>query len=355
MSTQKWTPTPAQRRVIEQLKEESEREESLAQFARDFLTFTDSKLSKIFNVLLGVPSYFDDIKDPEGLMLDLADVVKKLPRMRLERQEAKDDCILTLSYFDAMAVGVRECKNKTSPERVLKYISPTGGGKTYLRKFLMSEFKNELAPAAVECREVWRPTDPKMRHRCKRVVLMDICSGLKMRLSKDVRENDVPAIEDELVSYCARNRRLLFFDEAEFFSAYSLNLLKLLLNQTRLIAVIACTPRAHKKWNLYYADEADQIARRTHSIVTVDEIETGDAALFFPRDQFDNPKASLEFIAQEAARFGHFSLIARIAKLMKRTTGAERQEVQDKVAKAQKEMGIQRTAAKSNEERKGWD
>jgi len=137
-----------------------------------------------------------------------------------------------------------------------------------------------------------------------------------------------------------RNRPcVLFFDEGEFFSTYVLNLLKTLLNKTQLIAVIACTPRAHAKWNTYYADEADQIARRTHSVVKVLQVPVADAEMFFPEDQFDNRAKALELIISAANYFGHYSLVARIAELLKKTKGAEKKEVERAIEDARVQMG----------------
>ena len=106
----------------------------------------------------------------------------------------------------------------------------------------------------------------------------------------------MPAIEDKLIANLIATKRVLFFDEGEFFSTYVLNLLKTLLNKTQLIAVIACTPRAHAKWNMYYPDEADQIARRTHAVVQVSSISVEDADMFFPEGQFEERKPAVGLI-----------------------------------------------------------
>lgn len=356
----KWTPTPVQREVLLGLKVESEKFESpatkpnVAEFIRDFSPpVSASVFSKIMNALddTAAKSYFDEIKKPDALMADLAEWLEKIPGMRLEGETAKKNQLHKLSKFRAVAVGVRECKSETGPERIIKYISPTGGSKTSLRRWLMLEFKNELSPAFVESREAWRPATRDLRQRAKLVVLQDIASALGFRFTARVSRNDVAEIEDELIKFCTEKKRLLFIDEAEFFSAYALNLIKLLLNKSRLIVVIACTPRAHARWNSYYPDEADQISRRTKAVVSVSEDDLKgdalkttikDAELFFPKNQFAEAEASLTHIVTQAWTFGHYSTINRVARELEKHSGAEKAQVENAVTTALKQMAKER-------------
>lgn len=339
--SEKWKPNDQEREILEELKRESEKGGNVAEFCRDFAPFSPSKFSKIMDVLDDKcpRSYFDDIRKPAALMAQLEEWLGKLNRMRLEKEQAKENPIYRLSTFRAVLVSVRQCKNKTSPERITKYIAPTGASKTYLRLFLQEELKNELRVCAVECRESWKPTTRDNRTRAKNTALMDIVKAIGMRLDEEVRVKGLPAIEDALITYCITNKLVLFFDEAEFFSNYTLNLLKTLLNKTRLLAVIACTPRAHAKWNSYYPDEADQIARRTHAVVQVSTVTRDDAALFFPDKQFDDSYDGAGYIAKEASYFGHYSLIQRVADILEKTTRAEKKEVHDAMEKARIQMG----------------
>lgn len=344
MEKSKWTPTPAQRSILDELNRESNRDGNVTQFCKDFAPFTHSKFSKIMDAIDPdrPKSYFDDIKKPDDLMEELEEWLDKLPKIRLEKERTKDLPLYKLSTFRAVAVSIRQCKNKSTPERITKYISPTGGSKTSLCRFLMEEFKSELAPAHVECRESWRPASRDTRARAKRTALTDICGALKVRVAGGIEHASLDEIEDRLMTFCTDTARLLFFDEGEFFSDYVLNLVKMLLNQTRLVVVIACTPRAHRKWNNYYADEADQIARRTHSIVQVSTVPVADAALFFDDGKFvaSEREQALGMISKEASHFGHYSLIARVANILDRTTGkADMEEVSAALLKAQTQMG----------------
>ena len=356
----KCTPTPAQREVLLGLKAESEKFESpatkpnVAEFIRDFSPpVSASVFSKIMNAVddTAAKSYFDEIKKPDALMADLAEWLEKIPRLRLEGETARKSSLHKLSKFRAVAVGVRECKTETGPERIVKYIAPTGGSKTSLRRWLMLEFKNELSPAFVESRNEWRPATRDLRHRAKLVVLQDIAAALGFRFTERVSRQDVAQIEDELIRFCTEKKRLLFIDEAEFFSAYALNLVKLLLNKSRLIIVIACTPRAHAKWNSYYPDEADQISRRTKTVVAISEDDLkgdalkntiADASLFFPKNQFADEAGALTYIVGQAWMFGHYSTINRVARELEKHSGAEKDQVEKAVTTALKQMAKER-------------
>ncbi|HXI70280.1 MAG TPA: hypothetical protein VNN22_07980 [Verrucomicrobiae bacterium] len=347
----KWMPSDAQRAVLVGLQEESVKEASVTAFCKDYLTFTDGKFSKIMNVLddKAAKSYFDEIKDRDGLMADLEEALSKIPRLRMEKENIAQKGQHKLSKFRAVAVAVRECKNVTSPERINKYIAPTGGAKTSLRRYLAGEFRNEMTFHAVESRETWRPATRDQRQRSKITVLRDFCAAFGMRnvdWSKGIAN-----VEDQIIAFNVSARRVMFIDEAEFFSAYVLNLIKLLTNKSRLIFVIACTPRAHAKWNSWYPDEADQISRRTNAVISVsaDDLNADnlpatikDAEMFFPKGQFRDAKASLEYIVEQAWAFGHYSTIARVAKILEKSNDAERAEVEKAVAGALKQMAKER-------------
>jgi energy-coupling factor transporter ATP-binding protein EcfA2 len=336
--------------VLLALKQEAQPNE--AQFARTFTSYSESMFSKILAAVDPErnKSYFDEIKTDEAresLLDDLAELLKKLPSLRLENERVGNLKLRAITPFAAVAKAVRGCKNKTSPERLVKAIGPTGAGKTTLRNYLEVALRGELKMAAVESRDAWRPADPRYRQRCKVVVLRDLFEAFGLKVNPEWSHSDVPTMEDDLIDFLTKNRRVLFIDEAEFFSAYALNLLKLLLNKTRVIIVLACTPRAHAKWNTWYPDEADQISRRTDAIVALDKLAPADVGLFFDKTAFANREASLEYLAVEASRFGHLSLIARTARLLEKYPEAEKAQVAQCLEAALRQMAKQRTTGEA--------
>lgn len=343
----KWIPSDRERSILEKLAAAAA--PNAAEFARTFTNYSESMLSKILAAIdpERTRSYFDEIKTAEaraGLMEDLEELLAKLPALRLENERVGNLKLRAIEPFLAVAKAVRGCRNKLSPERLVKVIGPTGAGKTTLRNYLAVEFRGELKMAAVESRDAWRPASQNFRQRCKLVVLVDLCNALGISAGEYNRCGAVPELEDLLIEFLTVHRRLLFIDEGEFFSSYALNLLKLLLNKTRVIIVLACTPRAHAKWNTWYADEADQISRRTDAVVSLEVLAPKDVDLFFEPDAFADRTACLEYLATQGSRFGHFSLIARTARLLEKYPHAEARQVQACLDKALRQMNKQRAA-----------
>lgn len=342
----KWKPTDRQRQVLIKLKEASQPNESA--FARDFTVYSESAWSQIMAAIDAdrPRSYFDSLRTDaarNSLMEDLEDLLARLPRLKSQREKFQRQDIHPIKPFLAVKKAILQCKGKTGPERIIKVIASTGGAKSTMLQWLQEEFRGEMQVAMVECRPSWRPASSEHRFRTSVNIIQDIYGAMGMRLTKIRLREGLVAQEDALIERFNDRWTVLFIDEAENFGKYALDTIKLFLNRSgKLIVVIACTPRAHDKWNLYYPDEADQIARRTHAVISTDEIEADDVALFFAEDQFAQADQALTYIAAEASRFGHFSLVCRVREILQRSTRAARAQVEDAVARALKQMAKQR-------------
>lgn len=323
MSEGKWKPNEEQAEVIRALLAEQDKEKSASDFARKFLPFSGEKWSKIAAVLddSRPASYFDAVQDREAVFNDLELALREL---RIDRARPESAGVRhTLTHFRAVAQAVRECRAGTGRNRLIKYLAPTGGGKTELCRYLAGEF----GAAMVETREAWR--------RSYFTVLEDLCRALKVRLNGESRP---AAIEARLIESLSDKKRLLCLDEAEFFGASALNGIKLLINNTRVTIVLCAIPAAHDRWNRHFPVEADQIATRTHGIYELGAVDVKDAALFFGKDQFAEPAASLKLIAEEASRFGHYSLLQRVAEILDGDKHADGPTVAKALSRARRQM-----------------
>jgi hypothetical protein len=313
----KWSPSPAQRSILDSLAAEVSASGSMVAFCKDFCDFGDSKLSKILSALdpEAPRSYFDDIKpssiEPE--LSDLAALVESIPLKRSLAIRINSQAVHSLTQFRAVAKAIDQCGAKTNPERLVKYLAPTGGGKSMLCAWLNQH--RDLKARVVEVREAWK--------RSYFTVLLDIAAGVGTRIDGETR---TAAIEDALIKFLSNKKILLALDEAEFFGAQAINGIKLLLNKTRLTVVLCAIPEAHDRWNRYYPMEADQLARRTHAVVELAAVHPKDAAEFFPDKTFKDEAACLELLCAEASRFGHYSLINRVAM---RLQGVEKNTPED--------------------------
>ncbi|MDE2098206.1 MAG: AAA family ATPase [Patescibacteria group bacterium] len=327
---------------MEGLRAECEKEKTIEAFARQFLPFGSSQFSQIMAALDDNRDscYFDNIADRNGKMDELAELLTRIQLLRASSSIADPDTkLVALDQFRAIDRAVQEAKPARGPERLIKYLAPTGGGKTYLAKYLLAQ-KNNLR--VVESRDAWR--------RSYYTFLSDICRACKVTLAG---ENRPSAIEDLLIpALCAKEDYqsiVLCIDEGEFFGREALNGLKLLLNKTRVVPVICAIPEAHEKWNRYFPMEADQIARRTRGVFELSVISVNDCAKFFPEKQFKDAKVSISYIAEKASMFGAYSLIRRVFRNLSAVTHAAQDDVEKAVTTALIEMRRQdRVAAKKS-------
>jgi hypothetical protein len=257
----RWVPTLDDRATLEALKAEQDKETTAVEFVRNFLPFGPAKWSKILNALDSdgkKPSYFDEIKDPENLMAELRTLLDEIPLRRAQAERLNSLNVLELSKFRALKVAVDECRSKRTPERLVKFLAPTGGGKSMLCNYLA----RKCGAKVVESREAWK--------RSYITVLEDVSRALGLRLDG---ENRPTRIEDRLIEVFSQQNTVLAIDEGEYFGGQAINGIKLLLNKTRLVIVIAAIAEAHDRWNRYYKLEAEQLDRRTHAIVELSTIE----------------------------------------------------------------------------------
>lgn len=340
----KWKPSNEQRAVLLALQEEAKQETSVAVFARKFLPFTRSKYDQIMDVFDNTPdgkglvlqSYFDRVSPSvaERLFEELQAIVDEIPLKRIQMGRIKEFNILFTSKIAALEQAIKEAKLKPGPERLIIVLGPTGAGKTITCNYLVK--KNARF---VEVRDQWRFSERGM------VPLADICKAVGMRSWSP----KAAVAQDQLVKYCGDLDIIVNFDEGEFFGAAALNLLKFLLNKTRLIPVIYVDPDQYDKWFQKYPNEAAQIARRSHAIIDNSIIELGDASLFFPDNQFANRNLALEILVREACKFGHFSLIKRVAEklegIVNATCEGKDSDLHNAISQAKRQMIRQKPTA----------
>ena len=337
----KWQPSEDQRTLLLALQGECAKEETVVAFARKFLPFTRSKFDQIMDVFNNtaddngnvIQSYFDRVSDSvrERTFEELQFILDEIPLKRLQLSRINSVKIYPTSKILALEQAIREAKAVPGAERLVVNLGPTGSGKTIACNYLAKKVNARF----VEVRDIWR-------HSTRgNVPLHDICKGVGMRsFSKHVAK-----CQDELVEFCGEQNIVIVFDEGEHFGKAALNLLKFLLNKTRLVPVIFSVPEEYDKWFNYYPNEAGQIARRTRAIIDSSVIDMRDVALFFPEDKFAKREGALELLAREASRFGHYSLVNRVVEKLEGVQGATTEDLRNAIEAAHRQM---RRAEKTN-------
>jgi len=315
--------------LISALRDESLKEASQTAFARDYLPFSVSKWSKIADALdPEKESYFDEVSPEAGraILDQLRAALADLPRLRSQFERANNvPGIIELAQFTAVRKACEAARAKRNPERLIKYLAPTGGGKTMLCSWLATKCNARV----VESRESWKDSYTTF--------LVDVARAISCRLDGERRR---APIEDAIIA--TNQRILLAVDEAEYFGPAALNGLKLILNKTNIVVVLAAISEAHDRWNRYYPLEASQLDRRTHAVIRLTTIAADDLAPFFPPRQFDDRAAGLARIAEEATRFGAYSLVARIAARLEGKEKVDSTELEKAIKSALREMNRSR-------------
>jgi hypothetical protein len=331
----KWALSDSDRAILLRLKAEIEKEASAAEFARLYLPFGQSKLSKMLNAIEPDPkdNYLQQVSAEtwRAEMERIAGILEDLPRQRELQERLNSQVIIELSQFRAVRVAVEECRAKESPERLVKYLAPTGGGKTMLCNYLAKT----CGAKPVEARESWRAACATERRRSYSTALRDIASALSFRTNG---ETSPILLENLLIKGLSKQKTILAIDEAEFFGLQALNGLKLLLNRTGLVLVLCAIRAAHDRWNYWYPVEAEQLDRRTHAVIQLTTIAPADAAKFFPANQFAETEPAVRAISEAASHFGHYSLIRRVAAKLGRHERADVKEVKEAIRSALAQM-----------------
>jgi len=346
--SKKWKPNDEQRALLLALQAECAKEPTAASFVRKFLPAgrTASWFQQIMDVFKDTlaESYFDRVSETarEKTIEELKFVLDEIPLKRLQLKRLNEFKILPTTKILALEQAIREAKGKTGPERLIINLGPTGAGKTISCNYLAKKVKARF----VEVRDIWR-------HNVRgNVPLGDICKGVGMRSWS----GRVAQAQDDLIEFCGDQDIVIVFDEGEHFGGAALNLLKLLLNKTRLIPVIFVVPEQYDKWfQSKFKNEALQIARRTHAIIDSSIVDERDCALFFgvtitddgngnikfsngENPQFADPTKAIELLSVEASRFGHFSLVRRVADKLEGIRRASEEDVKAAIKSAKRQM-----------------
>lgn len=265
-----------------------------AAFVRKFLTVSGTAWSRIKSGKYGA--------NADEMFSKLAVNLRQL-RIKLA-QDAKltgGKVFHTFAQQQAVIDAVTTCLLKPSDDqnRFVAYLAPTGGGKTALGR----ELKVMHDAIYVEASETWRTS------YFAALVAIGRAAGCNVsELLKGTRSAEAAVI----TRFCA-NRRVLLIDEGEYFGARTINLLKLLLNQTPTVVVVLAIPELFARWNSAAWAEAAQITRRAEAIVRLDHVMPDEVALLLStRVAVSEPGRVAGMIAKAANEFGAYDLVTRV-------------------------------------------
>jgi len=204
------------------------------------------------------------------------------------------------------AIVSARLKAATDPERLVVFLAPSGGGKTRLGREITVMFGGYY----VEATESWRDS-----------YFSALCA---IGRSVGVNESELLAgrelAEQKVINRFKARRTVLVIDEGEYFGPRTMNLLKMLLNQTETVIVLLAIPALFERWQKKSWEESRQLNRRCEAIVEAGPVIPSDVAQFASKRLTISGPADKVWgvIAKAANEFGHYSMVRRVIEELAR-------------------------------------
>jgi hypothetical protein len=130
--------------------------------------------------------------------------------------------------------------------------------------------------------------------------------------------------EQKVINRFKARRSVLVIDEGEYFGPRTMNLLKMLLNQTETVIVLLAIPALFERWQKKSWEESRQLNRRCEAIVEAGPVIPADVAQFAGKRLTISDKAADVWgaIAKAANEFGHYSMVRRVIEELARDGGS---------------------------------
>lgn len=294
-------------------------------------------------------NYFADVQKPEKVFESLQQSLNLLERKRQRGERAHTESFFEFKPFMAAMKAIDDCLVKAKngdPNRFIIFLAETGGGKSALCQQV--EISGKFKGVTLEAREKWKENGTVSTR-----AIAEACGLQPSTWWPRTR------IEDELIRFCNTRKVVLCIDEGEYFGPGTLNLFKLLLNQSNVVILVAAIPKSYERWTDSTKatwHEAKQLIRRTHAVIRGPVCNRGadaadgfisdsDAARFFT-DLGLSPK-ELEGVSARAAAaantFGNYDFLKRLAAEMRNRPNVNPAEVGKAIEVVHALMGVQAT------------
>lgn len=196
-------------------------------------------------------------------------------------------------HVRAISAAITEARAAQTNNRAVFYLAPTGGGKTTICEYIADKFKQPI----IEATEAWRTS------------YLTGCARIAEAFGSKETMNTARRAEAAMLNVLSRDRRVLIIDEGNTFGPHTANMLKLILNKTDTVILVAAIPFLFQRMQLGAWAESSQLIRRTTTFIHIEQIADQDIAPMFDPDI---SPAALSLITKAANQFGLFDMAARI-------------------------------------------
>lgn len=251
------------------------------------------------------------------------------------RQEVKAAAFHDLDIFKAVFSAIAMARNRPDCKRLVVYLAQQGGGKSAL----CDQLVRRMAAKKIIVMPSWRHS--------YYAACADVCRSYgsvgPWRSTKDV--------ENDMLTELRREPGIIAFDEGNTLGADSLNMIKVILNETRNTVVLAALPglfdqMMNKSWF-----ESVQVVRRAVAIIDLDErgISADDVRPFLAGIRFNGEaRECLAAITDAANLFAAFDMIETIVSYLPERKEVSMNDVSKAVATAEKMWRLHRMKSERN-------
>ena len=265
-------------------------------FARRYLRVSAASWSLLKSGTYGA-------KDPSS-MLERCEAALCILNDQAEKAGGNDGrgAIIDLPHIKAAVAAVRGCFSEDQ-NRLVVYLSPSGGGKTTLARKLSDTYPG--AAVTIEATESWRNSYFNSLEAVAEAL------GLK-------KVNQTRGLECSVIEHLRATTRVIVVDEAHYCGVEALNMLKMLLNKTGARIVVCAIPELWQRMEKSAYQEVLQLRRRTAAKIIVIEVSRADARAFLNAriPDFSSigtaEKDAIALVVTAANRFGLFDTLQRI-------------------------------------------
>ena len=220
-----------------------------------------------------------------------------------------------LTHVTQARLAVTDAMREPGNNRLVIIEGPTGSGKTTAARCIHARFGRKII--FCEADETWKESKSAMLGGILRALLPPRCSlpvGSEARLQK-------------ALDILTTTPVCLIIDEAHHLGPVTLNLVKTLLNQTKIQVVFCAVETLFRKLESSAYEEARQLTRnRLAERVKLGSVPTGDCAKFLnKRLTFTDgilPKLA-KLLAERSNAYGHWNFIDLVVKKCRRLVGKE--------------------------------
>lgn len=255
-------------------------------FAKKYLSFSHTTYYR----LLGDKYTGDTEKNMVKAKNDLVNLREELA-IRSELRPV--DHIYKTRHISAIANSVAIARSSPTKNRMVFFLAPTGGGKTTICEYIADKYK---APV-IEATEAWRTS------------YLAGCACIAEAFGSTEKMHTARKAEAGMLEALSRERRVLIIDEGNTFGPHTANMLKLILNRTETVVLVAAIPFLFNRMKLGAWAESSQLIRRTTTFIHIDKLDIKDIAPMFPAV---DDKAILDLITTAANTFGLYDMAARV-------------------------------------------